>query len=61
MPVFFVKIDQDDFFNLKLREPRSTAIAVESDDELATVGQIRYMRQLGIAAVAGISKFSLVP
>ena len=45
-------------FHMKLRKPRSTAIAVESDDELATVGQLRYMRQLGIAAVAGISKSS---
>ena len=45
-------------FHMKLRKPRSTSIAVETDDELATVGQLRYMRQLGIAAVAGISKSS---
>ena len=44
-------------FHMILRKPRSTSIAVETDDELATVGQLRYMRQLGIAVVAGISKF----
>ena len=44
-------------FHMNLRKPRSTPIAIASD-EFATVGQLRYMRHLGIVAAAGISKSS---